>query len=70
MVRGDYKSGDIFLPSKAYLPMSDGGPLFYRNNRITAEGAVIIGKGLSVNEALVSIKVGPTQAKYHHTNFM
>ena len=29
----------------------------FRNNRLTAEGAVVIGKGLSLNESLQVLKV-------------
>lgn len=31
--------------------------LTYRNNRITTEGAVLLGKGLTVNETLKVVKV-------------
>ena len=33
------------------------GSISFRNNRLTPEGAVVIGKGLSLNESLQVLKV-------------
>lgn len=39
------------------IMLTQGQLWFSRNNRITAEGAVLIGKGLSLNETLLELKV-------------
>lgn len=40
---------------------------FFRNNRITSEGAVLIGKGVSVNETLTTIRVSTISYLLYHS---
>lgn len=50
------------LSSSMLLPLNflSLNSLSYRNNRITTEGSVLLGKGLAVNESLKVLKVKET----------